>query len=148
LAGLTAVNLWSWLRRTPSNADRVNGHRELLRLEASGLLIRQPGPSGRRTTHVRLTETGWQTARHLLAEQNALDNDAEPFDIEDIPMLPLDWPMEAQAEPGEPDEPTRPGESTTPPSSPTISLAGQNEPGEAVASSSPTDIPPTAYASA
>jgi len=105
--GLAAVNLWRWLGRTPSNVDHVLCHRDLLRLEKAGLLKRQAGRSGRRTTHVKLTTTGHQIARRLLAEQDALANetDGEAFDIDDFPMLPLDWPMEAQAEPGEPTAP-------------------------------------------
>jgi len=90
LDGLAAVNLWRWLGRTPSGVDRVLCHRELLRLEAAGLLKRQAGRSGRRTTHVRLTATGRQVARELLAQQDAVAAD-ETFDVEDFPLLPLDW---------------------------------------------------------
>jgi len=88
--GLASVNLWRWLGHTPSGVDRVLCHRELLRLEAAGLLKRQAGRSGRRTTHVKLTTLGQQVARQLLAQQGA-DVTDETFEIGDMPMLPLDW---------------------------------------------------------
>ena len=89
--GLARVNLWRWLGRTVTGSDRVLCHRELLRLEAAGFLKRYTGRSGRRTTHVKLTTNGLRVARRLLAQQN--DTADEPFDVEDIPMLPLDWPV-------------------------------------------------------
>ena len=85
------MNLWRWLGRTVTGSDRVLCHRELLRLEAAGFLKRYAGRSGRRTTHVKLTTNGLRVARRLLAQQN--DTADEPFDVEDIPMLPLDWPV-------------------------------------------------------
>jgi len=98
--GLAVVNLWRWLQRTPRASDRVLVHRELLRLEAMGLLKRQAGRSGRRTSHVKLTVPGQRIARRLLADQDAIDaEDALAFD--DFQLPPLEWPMEPQAEPGE-----------------------------------------------
>jgi len=141
--GLAVVNLWRWLGRSPSGSDRVLVHRDLLRLEAMGLLTRQAGRSGRRTTHVKLTAPGHQLARRLLAEQNALaadDADDDSFAIEDFSMLPLDWPMEAHGDAGEPGGAGEPGESVgTSPPSPDALLAAQSEPS---APSSPPDIPP------
>lgn len=133
-AGLVVVNLWRWLGRSPSGSDRVLVHRDLLRLEAMGLLKRQADRSGRRTTHVKLTAPGHQIARRLLAQQDALADD-EAFDVEDFSMLPLDWPMEAQNEPGEVAAPT--SLSDVPPAA---DVAVASPP----VNVSPPDVPPTA----
>jgi len=94
--GLAPVNLWRWLGRAVTGSDRVLCHRELLRLEAAGLLKRYAGQSGRRTTHVELTANGQKIASQLLAQQDADAIDAtaadETFDFEDTLLLPLDWP--------------------------------------------------------
>ena len=116
--GLAELNLWRWLGRTPSNVDRVLCHRELLRLESMGLLKRQAGRSGRRTTHVKLTAPGLRAARRLLAEQNALAAEADELFDGDLPMQPFDWPLEPQAD------------TTAPASSPLNPPPAQGEPGD------------------
>ena len=122
--GLTAVSLWRWLGRTVTATDRVLCHRELLRLETLGLLIRQAGRSGRRTTYVKLTESGEAIARQLLAQEN--DTADEPFAVEDLPLLPLDWPPGCL--PNFQTQATAHREADAPPSSPAVPQAA----GEAV----------------
>ena len=88
-AGLVPMRLANLLGHAPTPGERVRFHREYARLEAMGLLKRHAGQSGRRTTHVKLTASGQKIACQLLAQQDTVAD--EPFDIEELPLLPLDW---------------------------------------------------------
>lgn len=68
-AGMVPMNLAGWIGHVPSNSECVLYHREYLRLEDMGLLQRCNFWGGRRTSHLKLTETGRRVAQQVLAEE-------------------------------------------------------------------------------
>lgn len=74
-SGLVPMNLAGWIGHTPSNSECVLYHREYLRLEGMGLLVRCNFYGGRRTSHLKLTTAGRIVAERLLAEEGRPSED-------------------------------------------------------------------------
>lgn len=107
-AGLAAIDLAGWLGRQPICGERMAFCREYAALERLGLLTRVNLCGGLRTTHLRLTPAGRKVAEALPTEKSSIVAD-EPFEIDELELLPLDPPLAIQDEAATPSlSPTTP----------------------------------------
>jgi hypothetical protein len=93
--GLVPMALENWIGHMPSNSEHVLYHREYLRLEDMGMLVRCNLSGGRRTTHLKLTPAGTRAAERLLAEEEA-GGLAETIDWSGLEIMLVDMPSESE----------------------------------------------------
>ena len=96
--GYVPMNLGGWIGHPPTASEAVMYHREYHRLEAMGLIERYNFYGGRRTSHLSLTEAGEEIVCAILAGQEPPErrsDDEAPIDWENIELLPIELPVEA-----------------------------------------------------